>query len=191
MDYIAAMSELARVAVVLGGIITMFFVPCILVPSFARLLIKKFPRNKWSGWALVAGDLVWVAYLAFNSPMFKSFVARLGEPQVVLCILVPIIFLLTAALMDELLAPRALGGLLLLVVAPILPAARWHQSNWSFVLTVFAYLVVVIGIILVLSPYQFRKAMAPWAKNDRLCRIWGTIGLTFGILFLVLGMAVF
>lgn len=180
------MTNLARVAIVLGSVIAMIHAPCVVAPNSTRKWIRLFPRSKRSAWLLVAGDLVWVGWLVFNTPL-----GRFEDLKPLLYVLVPATLFLVINLMDELLAARALGGLLLLVPWPMLTAARWHESDLRFVVTVLAYLFAVAGIILVLSPYWFRKTMAFWIRNDSLCRIWGIFGLGVGIFIIFLGIAVY
>ena len=180
------MTNLARVAILLGSVIAVIHAPCIVAPNSARKWIRLFPRSKRSAWLLVAGDLVWVGWLVFNMPL-----ERFEGLKPLLYLLVPAAFLLVINFMDELLAARALGGLLLLVPALMLTAARWHESDLRFVVTVLAYLFAVAGMILVLSPYWFRKTMAFWIKNNSLCRIWGMLGFGFGMFIIFLGMAVY
>ena len=108
-----------------------------------------------------------------------------------LWVLVTVVFFLVVYFMDELLAPRALGGLLVLLPPPLLAAARWHESAFRYVIVVLAYILVIKGIILVLSPYQFRKWAALLVKRNSLCRTWGFIGMMFGVFIILLGIIVF
>lgn len=180
------MSKLAGIAIILGTVIAIIHAPCVFVPDRVRVLIKRFPRSRWTGWILTAGDLVWVVWIVLNAPL-----GRFEHLKPLLYVLAPVVFFLIVNLMDELLAPRALGGLLLLMWAPLLAAARWHESGLRLVIVVLAYVLVVKGIILVLSPYQFRKAMAFWTRNNKLCMAGGAIGLGFGIFIIFLGLAVY
>ena len=86
--------------------------------------------------------------------------------------------------MDELLAPRALGGLLLLVPCPIIEVARQN----GLLLVSIAYVLVVLGIILVLSPYMFRKAMSCWIASTSRCRAFGCIFLGIGVFVSMFGL---
>jgi len=52
----------------------------------------------------------------------------------------------------------------------------------------FAYLLVIIGVILVLNPYLFRKAMAYWIENDDRCRALGMIGTGLGVFVILFGL---
>ena len=84
-----------------------------------------FSRNIPAAWILTALDVAWVAWIVFH--------ASLGwfDPlKPALYILAPMSFLAMVFFMDELLAPRALGGLLLLLANPVLNSARWLETEW-------------------------------------------------------------
>lgn len=187
------MSELARISIALGCAIAVPAAWCTFAPRSAREFIRGFPRSVVAAWILTAIGLCWAAWL-----IFRTYVGRFGVPLVNTTVdfekLKPLLFLLTPALfflmvrfMDELLAPRALGGLFLLVPAPLLAAARWHSSQLRLVVVVFAYAMAITGIALILSPYLFRKMSRYWIENDANCRLLGGAGLAFGILVIVLG----
>ena len=180
------MSRLAIAAIVFGAVIVAAYAPCLLAPDRARIWIARFPRGKWPGRILAAVDLGWVTWLLLNAPL-----GRFEGLRPLLYVAVPLIFLLVVTLMDELLAPRALGGLMVLIPAPLLDIARWHESAYRLVIVVIAYILVVEGIILLLSPYQFRKATAFWIRSNALCRTWGLLGVATGAFVILLGIAVF
>jgi hypothetical protein len=108
-----------------------------------------------------------------------------------LLVIAPVAFVLIALFMDELLAPRALGGLLLLIPAPILINARWHDSAWRYFAIVSAYLMVIKGMYLVLSPYLFRKWCELCLKGPASVRIWGAAGLVYALAWIVLAFLVY
>jgi len=180
------MSDLAIVTCVLGSGIVVLNLPAVLAPSKYRKGIIAFPRSRWAAWILTAVALTWTASIVLHAPLgrFEHF-----KPAVY--VVAPVGFLLISALLDELLAARALGGLLLLLGNPLLNIARWHESPLRLVLTVLVYLWVVFGIMLVLSPYRFRQATAPWVENNLRCRLAGCVGLLIGGLLLFLGSQIY
>ena len=89
-------------------------------------------------------------------------------------------------LMDELLAARAFGGLLLLAGNPVLLAARWAPTPWRLVMPTLVYIWVLAGMILVLSPWRLRKALERLGGD----RGWRLAGVTLGVIgFVVLVLA--
>ncbi len=139
-------------------------------------MLKQFPRNRVAGAILAALAIGWSALLFWNSPLGWFEPYRQTIPYIAVAV-----YLLTVTLVHELLAPRALGGLLLLVAAPVLNSIRWEPTAWRLVLTVQAYIWVIAGILLVFSPYRFRRFC------NRMDQIRGRHGIT-GTLFALLGI---
>jgi uncharacterized protein YjeT (DUF2065 family) len=102
----------------------------------------------------------------------------------------PLAFVLIVLFMDELLAARAFGGVLLLLGDPILDAIRWHDSPLRLVITSLTYVMVVAGMALVLSPYYFRTWAHAFAGSDGRCRLTGLASCLLGAGLVALGFAV-
>jgi hypothetical protein len=178
--------SLALTSNVLGALLLVLCVPAMLVPRPAQRLLLAFSRNEWAGWILTAISMVWVALLLLDMSFHRF------EPyKPAIYFVAPVAFLLMVFYMDELLAPRALGGLLLLVAHPILEITRWHESSLRLVVTSLVYVGVVVGIILMLSPYRFRYFAEYWAKDSSRCRVGGTLGVIVGGLLVLLGLTVY
>ncbi len=144
--------------------------------AFVRETLARFPRNHVAGAVLAAIAIGWAATLFWNAPLGWFEPYRHTIPFIAAAV-----YLLTVLLVHELLAPRALGGLLLLVAAPVLNSIRWEPTDWRLVLTVQAYIWVIAGMLLVFSPYRFR----------RVCnRIYQQPGrpIVTGVLFAILGV---
>ena len=180
------MTEFAGLTIIFGAVLAMLYAPCVLVPERTISWVRLFPRNKPSAWLLTAIDLAWVSYLLVNMPL-----GRFDFLKSYIYIIAPVAFFLIVFLMNDLLAPRALGGLMLLLPAPLLDAGRWHESNFRYIVIVLAYIIAVKGMILVLSPYKFRKAMAFWFRSEKACRGFGIAGAITGLLLVCLGMLAF
>jgi len=124
--------------------------------------------------------------LLYDSPL-----GRLEAYRDILFILVPLSIVAVCLFVDELLAPRALGGLLVLVPALILDAARWHESGWRYIMVVLAYMLVVKGCILIVAPYKFRKGAEALFLNPARARWGGATGVALGLTLAILGFAVY
>jgi hypothetical protein len=130
--------------------------------------------------------VAWVAIL-----VWRIDIAWLARYRMLFCAMAPVVYVLVIVFVDELLAARALGGIYLLVPALILDAAFVYPSNSRLVMTAFAYLMAVMGMVLVWSPFMFRKMTAPWAGNPTACRIAGVAGTMFGAGLVLLGWLVY
>ncbi|MDD5348488.1 MAG: hypothetical protein PHT59_07735 [Candidatus Omnitrophica bacterium] len=166
----------------MGGILVAISLPGVVAPASTRKAVAAFPRHRIAAWVLTAVDLAWVTWIIANASL-----GRFEFLKPALYLAAPLSYALIVVFMDELLAPRALGGLFLLAANPMLQAARWHASGWRFVIVVLAYAWVVIGVTLVLSPYRFRQ-VAHWPyATDGLCRLVSAGRAAFGAFLLFLG----
>ena len=180
------MSRLAGLSLIVGSVTGMVSACLVLFPSASRSCIKAFPRHKLSGGVLAALALTWSTVLLMNMHLgflepYKGWLLAIG----------PITFLLIIFFVDELLAPRALGGLLLLVPAPIIIAARLEESSWRYYALVVSYLMVIKGIALILHPYLFRKSCELTVRSDAGVRGWGLVGLISASVWIALAFTVF
>lgn len=180
------MSSLAAVAVVAGLILMALNLPFVVAPDAWRRQVVRFPRSRWPGWILAAVDVLWIGWVIWHAPLGRyEFLRPVVLPAV------PVVYGLAVVFLDELLAPRALGGLLMLVANPVLNAARFHPSPWRLVAVVLAYVWVVAGMLLMLSPYRFRQVFDIMTRTLARCRWLGLVRALVGALLLVLGLTVY
>jgi hypothetical protein len=158
----------------------------ILSPGLALSGLRRFPRSRVMGAVFSVLGFAWAGWLLHQTPL-----GRFEQYRTLLYVLLPLICILVNLLNSELLAPRALGGIMMLVPAPLLSAARWHPSPWRYLVIVLAYVLVIKGIALILSPYIFRRSAERIVKTEALCRAWGGLGMAMSILLVVLGVTVY
>lgn len=183
------MTMLAGCSMAMGVIYLALHVPLLVYPAGLQPAIRAFPRHEWAGRILAAIAMAWSVYLVREMPMgwfdaYKGWLYVAG----------PVLYLLIILFMEELLAARAFGGLLLLAASPILEAASAPNcpgNPWRLVIVAVAYGWVVAGIALVLSPFRFRKAMEILAGTVARCRVLGLAGTLLGAVLLGLGFGCF
>jgi hypothetical protein len=112
-----------------------------------------------AGIVLLLIDLMWSFWLISTMEMGEFSAFR--RP---ILIALPIIFFLTVRFVDEFLAVRALGILVLLAAEPLLEAAFFRYETSRLVLTVFAYILIILGLIWVTMPYWLRDQI-DWLKK--------------------------
>lgn len=181
------MSELSVVALLIGLLALAIGGISLAAPARVLAGTERFPRSVWPGRILAAVDLVWAAYelTQMHLGMFDTW-------KVHLYWLTPVSIYLCIKFMDDLLSPRALGGLFLLAAGPVLDIARWHPSDWRLVITVIAYLWIVLGLTFLLEPWWFRRLMPRIAgTTDRQVRIGGTLKAIFGLALIALAIFVY
>jgi len=177
---------LAQIAFILAALLALSSIPALLAPARFRAAVMAFPRSLWPGWILSAVCLAWVAWVILHASLGRF---DFLKPYVYAA--APIAFFLVIKFMDELLAPRALGGLLMLLANPVLNVARWHDSAWRLLLVVIAYVWVVVGIVLMLSPYRFRQVAERLTRTNGIIRGLALIRLTIALLLLGLGVTIY
>ena len=182
------MLELKTVGLVVGILLLVFGSCGLLSPALSRKLLAGFPRNRAAACLLTAVVLGWAFWLLYNA----TFLAGLPVVRKVVLVVAPVSYLLVIMFLDELLAARSLGGLLLLLPQLVLRATFPHdQSEWRFVLTTLAYVWVIAGIVLLLSPYYFRRTATLLAGNDGKCRGVGLVIAVGGATIIALAMTVY
>lgn len=178
--------NLSTIALIMGGVIWGLSFIMLVAPDVAMNIALKFPRSRLPAWILSAIDLVWSAMLLWNMP-----IGKLDMYKPLLYILTPLVFVMTVLIMDELLAPRALGGFFLLIASPILTVARLHNSPWRVVVPAITYLVIIAGMVLVMNPYYFRKSTI-FLLHSKVRRIFiGISGLAVACVLTVLSLTVY
>ncbi|HMJ06218.1 MAG TPA: hypothetical protein VK474_08175 [Chthoniobacterales bacterium] len=125
-----------------------------------RGLATKFPRSRFAGIALLTLAFLWSFWLLATMEMgeFSNF----RRP---LMFFLPVGFFLVLWFVDEFLAVRALGMLCLLAAEPLLDAAFLRHENSRLLVTVFAYILIVLGLLWVTMPYLLRDHIS-WAIRN-------------------------
>jgi hypothetical protein len=148
--------------------------------SFA-LFLKTFCRNKYAGMILSTIDLILTYSLLKNMPM-----GFLDQYKWLLIPLLPIAIVLVNMYLDELLLARSFGGLLLIIMAPVLDAARMNFSTFTPVLSLACYILIVVGMYLVCLPYLMRDFGALIEKRNGIAKLLSAVLVVFGIVLIVL-----
>src|SRR5713226_9991331 len=154
--------------------------PGLVKPGLAQSWMKRFPRSGIAGIILLSLVLVWSFWLLATMEMgeFASF----RRP---LLIVLPIGYVLVLRFVEEFLAVRALGILCLLAAEPLLEAAFFRYETSRLLVTAFAYLLIVAGLIWVMMPYLLRDQIDWIARSNVRWRIIHGIAATFGAAILI------
>ncbi len=155
-------------------------------PELVHRFSEVFPRSIVPAWIFTA-LCCWLGAkeaLGMNMGFLDAY-------KKYIYVLSPAVFVASVVYMKELLAPRALGGFLLLLAVPILQIARWHESPLRLVVVVLVYLWIIYGLVLLLSPWYFRKLYAPFLSNTALFKATAYAKMALGIGLLLLGIFVY
>lgn len=173
------------VLLVFGGLVAAHGAVALVAAGRYRAVVLGFPRAKWVGWVLAAVDVAWCCGIVMHASLGRFSVLQPWMPVAGVGLFLAVVFF-----MDELLAARAFGGLLLLIAQPVLMAVRWAGTRWHLLVAVLMYACVVWGAALLLHPWLFRVCAAPQIKTGG--RIWflGAVRAAVGLVLAGIGAAV-
>jgi hypothetical protein len=141
--------------------------------------LRRFPRSKGWGIALVTIAAVWFFILVWNMDLGEFTNWR----QTVL-IATPIAWVLTWKYVEEFLAVRALGMLVLLAAEPLLESAFLRPEPAAQVLRVLVYVGIVFAMFWVGTPYTLRDQISWITAAEKRWRALAFVGLVYGALLL-------
>src|ERR1700680_2230788 len=172
--------SLPTVGIIAAAFLILISLPGLLKPDLASVA-QRFPRSRVAGVILLTADLVWSFWLLATMEMgeFSSF----RRP---LLIAVPIGYVLVLRFVDEFLAVRALGILCLLAAEPLLDAAFFRYETSRLIVTVFAYLRIIAGLLWVTMPYLLRDQISWGSRSNLRWRLMHGAALLYGAAILAL-----
>jgi hypothetical protein len=153
--------------------------------AFAREA-RRFPRSLAWGYFLMGVGTLWFLWNV-NKESISDFAAY----KKIMLIGFGALGLLTCIYVKDFLAVRGLAVVFLLLAKLMLDTARWHDSSWRLVITVWAYLLVLAGIWFTVSPWRLRDLVHWSTDNEKRIRLGSALRLAFGIAVLLLGVAVY
>lgn len=165
---------------VIGGLVGLFR------PGFIKRFAELFPRSVVPAWILTGLCCLLGAKeaLAMNMGFLDSY-------KMYIYVLAPAVFVASVTYMKELLAPRALGGFLLLIAVTIVKTAALSDKPMFQIVVALAYLWIIYGLILLMSPWWFRKFYKPFFENDVLFKTAALGKTAVGLGLLWLGIFVY
>jgi len=179
-------SSLTVYAVVLGSLMLGFCLAWFTFPQAINTWLTAFPRNVWAGRVLAAVDIALITHLLLSEGF-----SWVDAHRPLVFIAAPVAFLIIVIFMDEFLSVRALGGLFLLIPFWILKAAFMHPAISKLLMTCFAYLLVVAGMVLVWSPYLFRFFLKRANAGVHIGYTVGLLGAALGAVMIILGLTAY
>jgi len=180
--------KLSTLAILLGLGLGLPQVYGFLNPAGFASSVRKFPRSVPWGYALMLLGTAWFVYnlsqesisdfAAYKNLLFAGFAAvGIGS-----CIYV-----------QDFLAVRGLAVVLLLLAKLMVDTGRPHLSESAFVLVIqtWAYVLVIAGIWLTISPWRLRDLLNWTTANEQRIKVGCGIRLAFGLFVAVLGLTKF
>ncbi len=157
-------------------------------PGAFGAAVRKFPRSLPWGYALM---LLGTGWFLFN--LSQESIADFAAWKNVLFLGLAAVGNGSCFYVQDFLAVRGLAVVLLLLAKLMVDTGRPHLTQTSLVLLVqvWAYLLVVAGIWLTISPWRLRDLLNWTTATDQRIKVGCGIRLAFGLLIAGLGFTVF
>ena len=178
--------NLSTLAIVLGSLVVLINLFGLAQPTQFTEMARKFPRSVPAGYVLMVLGTVW-----FIQNVRAESLADFEPLKPYLCALFLAVGVGSCIFVQDFLAVRGLAVVLLLLGKLMVDSERWANTEWRLVIAVWAYVLVVMGIWLTVSPWRLRD-MLQWATaSEGRVRIGSAVRMAFGIFVVALGFSVY
>jgi hypothetical protein len=177
---------LSTLAIILGAGTCALSLYALLKPADVMKQARAFPRSEPIGFVLMLLGTAWFVYNLNNEAIAdfaaykKYMLTGFGALGVLTCIYV-----------RDYLAIRGLAVCMLLLAWFTLYRTRWAESPARLLLVVLAYLWVIAGMWLTISPWRLRDKINWWTATETRFRLGSIAKLILGVILLVLGLTAF
>ena len=160
----------------------------IVKPAGFAAAVRKFPRSLPWGVALMLLGTVW-----FLWNLSQESIADFATYKNVLFAGFAGVGLGTCVFVQDFLAVRGLAVVLLLLAKVMVDTGRpaLEQTQWVLLIQTWAYVLVVAGIWLTVSPWRLRDLLAWGTANEQRIKIGCVLRLAFGLFVAGLGLTIF
>ena len=155
-------------------------------PHDFKKSLNSFPRSVPTGVFLMFIGTAWFLwnlnnerisdFAAYKNMMFVGF-AGIGVA--------------TCVFIRDFLAARGLAIVLLLLAKQVVDSGRWIESDWRLVLVTWAYLWVIAGMWITISPWRLRDWIGWMTATPERIKYGCIARLAFGLLVAALGLFAF
>lgn len=152
----------------------------LLQPKATRDFLQKLPRSRVVGTVLLVIVAVWAWLLVANIDLgeFSNWRPKLK-------IFVPVAAVLTWLYVEEFLAARCLGMLVLLAAEPLLESAFLRPEMSRLFLVTLVYVWVSFALFWIGMPYTLRDQIAWVSKEDSRWKAAALAGIGYGAVLLI------
>jgi hypothetical protein len=177
---------LSTLAIIIGALYCIPQLYALSDPKGFTQNARAFPRNEGIGFILMLVGTAWFLYnlnaeaIADFKDYKKWMLTGFGALGLLTCIYV-----------RDYLAVRGLSVCLLLLAWFTLNHTRWEKSPARLILVVWAYLWVLAGMWLTVSPWRLRDFLNWFTAKEARLRSGSIVQLAFGLLIIILGVTAF
>jgi hypothetical protein len=155
-------------------------------PAAFQAAVRKFPRSLSWGWALM---LVATAWFVWNVTQESDADFAALKPMLIAGFIG--VGIGSCVFVQDFLAARGLAVVFLLLAKLMVDTARWADSDWRWVVSGWAYVLVVAGMWFTISPYRLRDVLEWGTASDARVKVGCALRLAFGLFVAALGLTVF
>jgi hypothetical protein len=150
--------------------------------------VRKFPRNVPIGIALMLLGTAWFLWI-----LSQEAVSDFATYKNALFLLFAAVGVGTCIFVQDFIAVRGLAVMFLLVAKLMVDTGRpmLGKTHWALVIQTWAYVLVIAGIWLTLSPWRLRDFLNWATADEKRVRVGSAIRLAFGLFVAVLGLTKF
>ncbi len=167
--------QLQLAGILAGALVLLAHAAALLQPDLCKRWLKGFPRSRAAGTVLIIVAAVWSLLLISNMDLGEF--ARLRN--VMIGGIVAGAFL-SWRYVEEFLAVRALGMILLLAAEPLLEAAFLRPEISRLLLVVLAYGWIILGLFWVGLPWLMRDQITWVTAQSRRFQFAALAGVIYG-----------
>ena len=178
--------KLSVLSVVLGLVFGLPHIYGLLKPAAYKAVLRKFPRHTPVGYVLMLLATAW-----FLANLGQESISDFASFKPALYGLFALVGLGACLFLKDLLPVRGLAVLFLLLGKLMVDTARWVDSDWRLVIVAWAYLWVMAGMWLTVSPWRLRDIIDWSTENEGRIRLLSGARLAFGLLVVILGLTTF
>lgn len=151
----------------------------LLRPQATRDFLRTLPRSRPMGLFLLLIATVWAWMLVKNIDL-----GEFSNWRPKLLLIVPVAAVLTWLYVEEFLAARCLGMIVLLAAEPLLEAAFLRPEMSRLFLVALVYIWVAFALFWVGMPYTLRDQIAWVSKSESRWKNVALAGLAYGVVLL-------
>jgi len=171
--------DLQTAFIIVGVLLIASHAFALVKPAAVQGWLRSFPRSRKWGLALVTVAAVWFFFL-----VAKMDLGEFTNWRQTVLIATPIAWVLTWKYVDEFLAVRSLGMVVLLAAEPLLEAAFLHAEPAAQFLRVLVYLWIIFAMFWVGTPYTLRDQITWVTSGEKRWRFAALAGVIYGVLLL-------
>ena len=178
--------KLSTLSVALGALVVALNVYGVLKPGAFAATARRFPRHIPAGVALMLLGTVW---FLFN--LSQESISDFANFKAIFYLLFAGVGIGSCFFLTDFLGARGFAVVLLLLARLMVDTARWVDTEWRLVIAGWAYLMVVAGMWITISPWRLRDAIEWTCASETRTRLLSAVRLAFGVFVIGLGLTVF